>query len=72
MFRSENRLKAYVGRGNNSLLIKSLLKRRFWWSMDEEPKNSQFVWTQLKVNTYFDLERPNKEEILEAVENDEE
>lgn len=40
--------------------------------MDEEAKNSQFVWTQLKVNTYFDLERPNKEEILEAVENDEE
>jgi hypothetical protein len=25
------RYKAYVGKGNNSLLVKSLIKRRFWW-----------------------------------------
>jgi hypothetical protein len=23
--------KVYIGRGNNSLLVKSLIKRRFWW-----------------------------------------
>lgn len=27
------RFKAYVGRGNNSLLIKSLIGRRFWWDI---------------------------------------
>lgn len=25
--------KAYIGKGNNSLLIKGLLKRRFWWEI---------------------------------------
>lgn len=25
------RYKIYIGKGNNSLLIKSIVKRRFWW-----------------------------------------
>jgi len=25
------RYKIFIGKGNNSLLIKSLIKRRFWW-----------------------------------------
>lgn len=29
--RHEEKFKFYVGKGNNSLLIKSLMKRRFWW-----------------------------------------
>jgi hypothetical protein len=33
LFKSDLKYKAYVGRGNNSLLIKSLLKRRFWWNI---------------------------------------
>jgi hypothetical protein len=27
------KLKAYVGPGNNSAMIKGLLKRRFWWTI---------------------------------------
>ena len=29
------RYKVYVGKGNNSLLIKSLLKRRYWWEITD-------------------------------------
>ena len=30
-FKPEQRYKYYLGKGNNYLLVKSLLKRRFWW-----------------------------------------
>jgi hypothetical protein len=43
--------KAWVGSGNNGNLIKSLLKRRFWWNVVEDKTlNANFIWTQLKVN----------------------
>ena len=45
--------KAYVGGGNNSLMIKSIIKRRFWWSIADKAEGSNFVWTQLKVNSIF-------------------
>jgi tubulin--tyrosine ligase len=54
----EMKYHAYVGRGNNSLLIKSLLKRRFWWTIDDDHKNSNFIWTQLKINSCFEREKP--------------
>ena len=45
------RYKAWVGSGNNGNLIKSLLKRRFWWHvLDEKSLNVNFIWTQLKIN----------------------
>ena len=28
---SVGKYKMYIGRGNNSLLVKSIAKRRFWW-----------------------------------------
>lgn len=56
--KSDYKFKAYVGKGNNSLLIRSLLKRRFWWSFDDDSKNCHFVWTQLKVNSCFEREKP--------------
>jgi hypothetical protein len=28
---SSSKFKVYIGKGNNSLLIRSLMKRRFWW-----------------------------------------
>lgn len=31
-FKPEQRYKFYLGKGNNYLLVKSLLKRRFWWN----------------------------------------
>jgi len=53
----EQKYKFYMGKGNNYLLVKSLLKRRFWWGEEEDPKKSNFVWTQLKVNYLYQLQK---------------
>lgn len=53
---------AYIGPGNNYYLVKGVLKRRFWWNVVDRPENSnswkdtQFVWTQLKQNTFFKIQ----------------
>lgn len=50
----EKNYKVYVGRGNNSMLLKGLLKRRFWWTVaDKIDEGVHFVWTQLKNNDYI-------------------
>ena len=54
--RVELKYRFYVGRGNNSLLIKSLMKRRFWWVQEEDPKKANFVWTQLKNSHYYQFQ----------------
>jgi hypothetical protein len=45
--------KAYIGPGNNSNLVKGILKRRFWWTIVDKPEDTNFVWTQLKINSIF-------------------
>lgn len=50
--------KVYVGRGNNSMLIKGLMKRRFWWTIVDKVTGAgdeavNFVFTQLKNNDYI-------------------
>ena len=46
--------KVYVGNGNNSSLIKILMKRKFWWVLVDKITNDvNFVWTQLKVASVF-------------------
>lgn len=53
------RYKAWVGGGNNGNLIKSLLKRRFWWNvLEQKSTNVNFIWTQLKVNQFIDKQQP--------------
>jgi carbonic anhydrase len=42
-----------VGAGNNSSLVRSILKRRYWWTISEKAENCHFVWTQLKNNNIF-------------------
>ena len=50
--------KVYIGGGNNSLLIKSLFKRRFWWTIvDSISDDTNFIWTQLKVPSVFRIQR---------------
>ena len=41
------------------MLIQSLLKRRFWWTQVDDPKQANFVWTQLKINNYYQFEKKN-------------
>ena len=45
--------KAYIGGGNNSLMVRGILRRRTWWALVEKESEANFVWTQLKVNKYF-------------------
>jgi hypothetical protein len=55
-FKNEDKYKYYMGRGNNSLLVKSLMKRRFWWTQEDDYKQANFVWTQLKINNYYQFQ----------------
>jgi hypothetical protein len=46
--------KAYIGKGNNSIMVRGILRRRAWWSIVDDPAEANFIWTQLKLNIYFD------------------
>lgn len=54
-----------IGKGNNSIMVRSLFKNRFWWVQGDESdlKSLNFVWTQNKVQKIFDgmaCKFPNK------------
>ena len=40
--------KAYVGKGNNSILIKNSLKNRFWWMIVDSESEVNLHWTQCR------------------------
>lgn len=44
--------KVFVGKGNNSMLVRSLFKARFWWLLHdkEEMEKVNFMWTQCRKN----------------------
>ena len=44
--------KYYIGKGNNSILVRAALKQRFWWSMGDydDWADYNFMWTQWKSN----------------------
>lgn len=54
--------KVYIGKGNNSLLIKSLLKRRFWLELVDNPdeQDINFYWTQNKISKVHYKQNPSK------------
>jgi len=39
--------KVYVGKGNNSVMVRSLFKTRFWWLLHDkdEMEKVNFMWT---------------------------
>ena len=41
------------------MLVKSLIKRRYWWLIvqDRDLEEVNFVWTQLKVNQIFEKQK---------------
>lgn len=45
--------KYYIGRGNNSKLIKKLLQDRGYWVSVSEPCDAHFVWTQGKDKVFL-------------------
>jgi hypothetical protein len=40
--------KAFVGKGNNSILIKNVIKSRPWWILTQESTEVNFFWSQMK------------------------
>lgn len=43
------------------MLVKELMKRRFWWVIVEEKNGQdlQFMWTQIKVGEFFGKQEKN-------------
>lgn len=56
----------FVGKGNNHCLVQSLFKSRFWWVEGSSPDSANFLWTQLKKLTFFDLQNPFVKEGIDA------
>jgi hypothetical protein len=47
---SYQKIKVYVGNGNNKYLIIALLKRRFWYEITPKiTKDTKFIWTQNSI-----------------------
>lgn len=53
----EAQYKAFVGKGNNGLLIKSILKSRPWWCIRTvtDVDNCNLIWTEWKKPKYMKL-----------------
>jgi hypothetical protein len=49
--------KVRVGLGNNGMLVKSLLKRRFWLEIVTHGE-CNFIWTQLTDQNIHDYQTP--------------
>jgi hypothetical protein len=55
--------KYYIGRGNNSGIVRTALKSRFWWSMGDydDWDDYNFIWTQWKSNKILNSVKPWKD-----------
>jgi hypothetical protein len=53
----DSKIKFFVGGGNNSNLIKGIMKRRPWFQLTDKQQDAQFVWTQIKVATIYTTQR---------------
>jgi hypothetical protein len=47
-------LKYFIGKGNNSMLIRMAMKQRWWWTMSDKEKSYNFIWTQAKQKKAFE------------------
>ena len=61
MFESTQEIhRYYVGKGNNSRLIRRIMAKRPWWSETTQQENANFVWTQLKIYDVYKYQRSLK------------
>lgn len=53
----EAQYKAFVGKGNNGLLIKSIIKSRPWWCIRTvtDVDNCNLIWTEWKKPKYMKI-----------------
>ena len=57
----EQKIKIFIGKGNNSRLIKSIVNRRLWYQITDKIEDANVIWTQLKVPSIYGLQnRENK------------
>ncbi|EGR30742.1 tubulin-tyrosine ligase family protein, putative [Ichthyophthirius multifiliis] len=56
--------KAFVGKGNNCLLIRMVIKQRWWWTItdNKDDQNINLYWTQLRKNNILDTLKSLKNE----------
>jgi hypothetical protein len=58
-------LRVTIKPGNNSKLVKNIMRKRWWWSIENNSANSHFIWSQLKDKNIFS----NKPQIMSQVHN---
>jgi hypothetical protein len=54
------------------MLIRGIMRRRFWWQViDKCNEEINFVWSQIKINEFFNLQtaKPNDQLKLENNNN---
>lgn len=56
--------RVYIGKGNNSRLVKSVMKSRWWWALEKDECNSNFSWTQLKISSIYVSQKQAKKTTL--------
>jgi hypothetical protein len=62
-----------VGGGNNSNLIKSVLKQRYWWQCGSEESfgsDCDFIWTAWKKNRHIEFLTNTAKEWKNKVKNE--
>jgi hypothetical protein len=52
----DGKVKIFIGGGNNSNLIKSIIKRRPWWTITDKTQEANLIWTQLKISALFSMQ----------------
>jgi hypothetical protein len=63
----EYRLRAYVGRGNNSCMVAGLISRRPWFVLTDKVDDANFVWTQLKILQFYKKQNEHLEELPQSI-----
>jgi hypothetical protein len=43
-----------VGKGNNSVLVKNIIKNRPWWSLSQDEGECQFLWSQSRSAKFLE------------------
>jgi len=63
--------KAYIGKGNNWIVVKNTLKYRNWWTISKKfiKQDTNFVWTQWLKDKILNNLPKNEVESLELIQN---
>jgi hypothetical protein len=61
----DSKIKFFVGGGNNSNLIKGIMKRRPWFQLTDKQQDAQFIWTQIKIASIYSTQK--KGEAVEKI-----